>query len=258
MEDLTIEQSKDNKEDENSENNDKSEEQKEEVKENEKPNENIIIEEKKEKEEENKIEEENKVEEEEKEEIIDPIELEKRKIRLLLKAANEDMNEKNYKDAEDKYSTIIETENKDILEDIKEKMIEILLNYSLSLYYQMKYESSTKILYDIIINYDSKNKEAYLLLLKILFDINEYNRAKLLIAKINAIFGYDGNELNEFNEINNEIDKIIKRNKNNIQRQFYYNAEKEIFNFRNNLNFFYWCFYSLAALIIGHYLSKLL
>ena len=107
-------------------------------------------------------------------------------------------------------------------------MIEILLNYSLSLYYQMKYESSTKILYDIIINYDSKNKEAYLLLLKILFDINEYNRAKLLIAKINAIFGYDGNELNEFNEINNEIDKIIKRNKYNIERQ-----EKEIFNFRN-------------------------
>jgi len=141
----------------------------------------------------------------------------------------------------------------DILEDIKGKMIEILLNYSLSLYYQMKYESSTKILYDIIINYDSKNKEAYLLLLKILFDINEYNRAKLLIAKINAIFGYDGNEMNEFNEINNEIDKIIKRNKYNIERQ-----EKEIFNFRNNLNFFYWCFYSLAALIKGHYLSKLL
>ena len=120
----------------------------------------------------------------------------------------------------------------------------------------MKYEQATKVLYDIIINYDNKNKQSYLLLLKILCNINEYNKAKLLLLKVKKIFN-NNEDLSEFDDINNEIDKYFKRKRNNIQRQFYYNAQKEIFNFRKSLNFFYWCFYSFGALVIGHYLSKL-
>ena len=194
------------------------------------------------------------LEKEEEEEEIDPIELEKQKKELLLKEANEGLSQKNYLKAEEKYSSIIGTENKEYLENIKDKMVEILFNYSLSLYYQMKYESAAKNIYDIIMNYDNKHKEAYLLLIKILCDIKEYNRAKLLYEKINKIF----DDMTEFNEINDDINNYFKIKNNNIQRQFYYNAEKEIFNFRKKLNFFYWCFYSFGALIIGHYLSKLL
>ena len=195
---------------------------------------------------------------EDKKEEIDPLENEKTKIKVLMKEANEDMQNKNYQKAEEKYNLIIEEKNKEVLENIKDNMIDILNNYALSFYYQMKYEQSAKILYNIIINYDNKNTKAYILLVKILCDINEYNKARLLIDKINKILKLNDEDSSEINEFIEVIEKYFKRKNNNIQRQFYFNKEKEIFNFRKKLNFFYWCFYSFAALIIGHYLSKLL
>ena len=72
----------------------------------------------------------------------------------------------------------------------------------------MKYEEATKYLYEAIVNYDNKSKKAYLLLLQILCDINEYNRAKLLIAKIYKMFDNE-NDLNEFKEIDKEVDSCI-------------------------------------------------
>ena len=241
MEDLTLEQAN-----ESNENIDDEEEEKNKSHDDAEENGN-------EKEKENKI---NIIEmEEEKEE--DPIEKEKTKIRLLLKAANDDMTEKNYKNAEEKFRLIYEAKDKNDFKEITEQMTDILYNFSLCLYYQMKYEEATKYLYEIIVNYDNKSKKAYLLLLQILYDINEYNRAKLLIAKIYKMFTNE-NDLNEFKEIDKDVDSCIKRNNNNIQRQFYYNAEKEIVKFRKSLEFFYWCFYSICALVAGHYLSKLL
>jgi tetratricopeptide (TPR) repeat protein len=241
MEDLTLEQAN-----ESNENIDDEEEEKNKSHDDAEENGN-------EKEKENKI---NIIEmEEEKEE--DPIEKEKTKIRLLLKAANDDMTEKNYKNAEEKFRLIYEAKDKNDMKEITEQITDILYNFSLCLYYQMKYEEATKYLYEIIVNYDNKSKKAYLLLLQILYDINEYNRAKLLIAKIYKMFDNE-NDLNEFKEIDKEVDSCIKRNNNNIKRQFYYNAEKEIVKFRKSLEFFYWCFYSICALVAGHYLSKLL
>jgi len=237
MEDLTLEEGN-----ENNENIDDEEEEKnkshDDEDEDENQNENKIIE-----------------KEEEKEE--DPIEKEKTKLRLLLKASSDDMAEKNYKNAEEKFRLLYEAKDKNDMKEITEQMTDILYNYSLCLYYQMKYEEATKYLYEIIINYDNKNKKAYLLLAQILYDINEYNRAKLLIEKVYKIFNNE-NDLNEFKEIDKEVDSCIKRINNNIKRQFYYNAEKEIVNFRKSLEFFYWCFYSICALVAGHYLSKLL
>ena len=183
---------------------------------------------------------------------------EKNKLNLILKEANEKLAKKNYKKAEENYNLLLDSENQGILKSIGIKIDDILINYSLCLYNQMKYEQSSKILYDILINYDSKKKEAYLLFLKILCDINEYKTAKLLMEKADNIFDINKNDLSEFIVLKNNIEKFFILKNNNIQRQFYYIAEKEIFNFRRKLNFFVWCFYSLGALLIGHYLSKLL
>ena len=194
---------------------------------------------------------------EKKDEKIDPHEIEKNKIKLLLKEANEEMSQNNYKKAEEKYNLIIQTKNKEILKNIKAEIDDIMLKYSYCAYYQMKYEEASKILYDILINYNSKNKGAYLLFLKILCDINEYKKAKLLLEKVKVLFKINENESSEFFELEKNIEKYFKIKNNNLERQFYYNAEKEIFKFRKNMNFFYWCFYSFGALLLGHYLSKL-
>ena len=189
---------------------------------------------------------------------IDPLEIKKNKINLFLQEANGEMSQNNYKKAEEKYSLIIKPKNEEILKSIKIEIEDIMLKIALCAYYQMKYEEATKILYNIIINHNDKNKGAYLLLLKILCDINEYQKAKLLLGKIKVVFDINKSDMTEFIELEKHIEKYFKIKKNNLQRQFYYNAEKEIFKFSKNMSFFYWCFYSLGALLLGHYLSKIL
>ena len=176
-------------------------------------------------------------------------------IKSTLEIIKNDFKEKNYQKVEDNYKLLFEDKNIENLDNIKEKinLIELLNNYALVLYNQMKYELSTKILFKIIVNYDNKNKEAYLLLLRILCDINEYQKANLLMEKINKIM----NTTEEFGEISKEIESNLKIKANNIKREFYCNAQKNIFHLKKQLHFFYWCFYSIGALIIGHYLSEL-
>ena len=173
----------------------------------------------------------------------------------ILEIIKNDFKEKNYQKVEDNYKLLFEDKNIENLDNIKEKinLIELLNNYALVLYNQMKYELSSKILFKIIVNYDNKNKEAYLLLLRILCDINEYQKANLLMEKINKIM----NTTEEFGEISKEIESNLKIKANNIKREFYCNAQKNIFHLKKQLHFFYWCFYSIGALIIGHYLSEL-
>ena len=176
-------------------------------------------------------------------------------IKSTLEIIKNDFKEKNYQKVEDNYKLLFEDKNIENLDNIKEKinLIELLNNYALVLYNQMKYELSTKILFKIIVNYDNKNKEAYLLLLRILCDINEYQKANLLMEKINKIM----NMTEEFGEISKEIESNLKIKANNIKREFYCNAQKNIFHLKKQLHFFYWSFYSIGALIIGHYLSEL-
>ena len=175
-------------------------------------------------------------------------------IKSILEKIQKDFKEKNYQKVENNYKLLFDEKNIENIENINKEinMIKILNNYAMTLYYQMKYESSAKILFKIIINYDNKNKEAYLLFLRILCDINEYQKANLLLEKVNKIM--KNNE--EFSQIGKEIETHIKIKNNNIKRQFYYNAQEDIFQLKKQLHFFYWCFYSICALIIGHYLSK--
>ena len=176
-------------------------------------------------------------------------------IKTILENIKKDYKEKNYQKVEDNYKLIFEEKKIENIDNINKEinMIEILNNYALVLYYQMKYEPSVKILFKIIVNYDNKNKDAYLLLLKILCDINEYQRANLLLEKVNKIM----NNTEDFEQISKIIESNIKIKNNNIKREFYCNAQKEIFQLKKQLHFFYWCFYSIIVLIIGNYLSKI-
>ena len=175
-------------------------------------------------------------------------------IKAILEKIKNDYKEKNYQKVEDNYKLLFEEKNIENIDNINKEinMIEILNNYALALYYQMKYEQSSKILFKIIVNYDNKNKDAYLLLLKILCDINEYQKASLLLEKVNKIM----NNTEEFEQISKIIESNIKIKNNNIKREFYCNAQKEIFQLKKKLHFFYWCLYSVIVLILGHYLSK--
>ena len=176
-------------------------------------------------------------------------------IKEMLENIKKDYKEKNYKKVEDNYKLIFEEKNVENIDNINKEinMIEILNNYAMALYHQMKYEPSAKILFKIIVNYDNKNKDAYLLLLQILCDINEYQKANLLLEKVNKIM----NNTEEFEQINKIIESNIKIRNNNIKREFYCNAQKEIFHLKNQLHFFNWCFYSIIVLFLGHYLSKI-
>ena len=129
-------------------------------------------------------------------------------IKSILEIIKNDFKEKNYQKVEDNYKLLFEDKNIENLDNIKEKinLIELLNNYALVLYNQMKYELSSKILFKIIVNYDNKNKEAYLLLLRILCDINEYQKANLLMEKINKIM----NTTEEFGKISKEIESNLK------------------------------------------------
>ena len=178
-------------------------------------------------------------------------------IKSIIDQIKKDFLDKNYQKVEENCKLIFDDKNIESLENINKEIniIELLNNYAVSLYEQMKYEPAAKILFKIIINYDNKNKEAYLLFLRILCDINEYQKANLLIEKVNKIM--NNNDLEEFNEIGKEIESELKIKNNNIKRQYYFNAQKDIFRLQKQLYFFYWIFYSIAALIIGNYLSKI-
>ena len=179
-------------------------------------------------------------------------------IKPIIEQINKDFLDKNYKKVEENCKLIFDDKNIESLENINKEIniIKLLNNYAISLYKQMKYEPAAKILFKIIVNYDNKNKEAYLLFLRILFDINEYQKANLLIEKVNKIV--NNNDLEEFNEIGKEIESELKIKNNNIKRQYYFNAQKDIFCLQKQLHFFYWIFYSIAALIVGNYLSKII
>ena len=174
-------------------------------------------------------------------------------IKSIIGQIKKDFLDKNYQKVEENCKLIFDDKNIESLENINKEIniIELLNNYAVSLYEQMKYEPAAKILFKIIINYDNKNKEAYLLFLRILCDINEYQKANLLIEKVNKIM--NNNDLEEFNGIRKEIESELKIKNNNIKRQYYFNAQKDIFRLQKQLYFFYWIFYSIAALIVGNY-----
>ena len=191
------------------------------------------------------------------EKLQDKEENNKNEIKSIVEKIQRDFKERNYQIVEENCKIIFEDKNIENLDNINKdiNIIELLNIYAITFYNQMKYESASKILFKIIVNYDSRNKEAYLLFLKILYDINELQKANLLLEKVNKIL--EVKDLEDFNEIKREIDNKIANKNNNIKRQYYYNAQKDIFKLRKQLHYFYWIFYSLVVLFIGDYLYNL-
>ena len=99
----------------------------------------------------------------------------------LFEEANNNYTSKNHEKAEELYNNILNKKNEFNLS--KENLLDLYLNIAKNYYEQLKYNESINYLSNIIIKLDMNNKEAYLIILNILYDLNEYERAERLIEK---------------------------------------------------------------------------
>ena len=146
-----------------------------------------------------------------------------------LEDANYQMQQMNYVLAEKQYKLIYEN----CSNYSNQFLINLLNNYALCLYHQRKYEEATQIASKIILEYDNKNKRAYLTILSILCNIKEYKKAQELIEKINAIFKKP-KDVELFKGIINDINNALNEEEDNKQRNIYYNREKKIIDLVHN------------------------
>ena len=160
-----------------------------------------------------------------------------------LEEANYQMQQMNYIKAEKQYKLIYEN----CSNYSNQFLINLLNNYALCLYHQRKYEEATQIASKIILEYDNKNKRAYLTILSILCNIKEYKKAEELIEKMNTIFKKP-KDFELFKGIINDINNALNEEEDNKQRNVYYNREKKIIDLVNN-KWIHFGMYSLGTFI---------
>lgn len=153
------------------------------------------------------------------------------------------MQQMNYIKAEKQYKLIYEN----CSNYSNQFLINLLNNYALCLYHQRKYEEATQIASKIILEYDNKNKRAYLTILSILCNIKEYKKAEELIEKMNTIFKKP-KDFELFKGIINDINNALNEEEDNKQRNVYYNREKKIIDLVNN-KWIHFGMYSLGTFI---------
>ena len=175
----------------------------------------------------------------------------------LFEEANNNYISKNYEKAEELYNNILNKKNEFNIS--KENLLQLYLNISKNYYEQLKYNEAINYLSNIIINLDMNNKEAYFIILNILYELNEYNQAERLIEKIKKRFNND--ELKYFEKIfafinealNEEIDK--KEIEKNYQSQKFNLSLKE--NIFIKILFFLSLFLILYMInLLGKYLTQ--
>ena len=169
-----------------------------------------------------------------------------------LEDANYQMQQMNYSHAEKIYKLIYEN----CSNYSNQFLMNLLNNYALCLYHQRKFEEATEIATKIILEYDNKNKRAYLTILYVLYSIKEYRKAGELIEKINTIFKKP-KDFEMFKGIVNDINNAINEEEDNKQRDVYYQREKKIIDLVNN-KWINWGMYSLGTFIGGCLLYKLI
>jgi tetratricopeptide (TPR) repeat protein len=153
------------------------------------------------------------------------------------------MTQMNFVKAEKQYKSIYEnSENAS-----SQFMINLLNNYSICLLNQRKFEESASLATKIILEYDNKNKRAYLTILSILCNIKEYKKAEELIEKMNTIFKKP-KDFELFKGIINDINNALNEEEDNKQRNVYYNREKKIIDLVNN-KWIHFGMYSLGTFI---------
>ena len=169
-----------------------------------------------------------------------------------LEEANSFMTQMNFVKAEKQYKSIYEnSENAS-----SQFMINLLNNYSICLLNQRKFEESASLATKIILEYDNKNKRAYLTLLIILYNIKEYKKAKELIERVNLLFT-KAKDIDYFKSIINDITTATNEEEENKMREIYYNKEKKIVDFINN-KWIHIGLYSLGTFIGGCLLYKII
>ena len=169
-----------------------------------------------------------------------------------LEEANSFMTQMNFIRAERQYKSIYENSGN----ASGQFMINLLNNYSICLLNQRKFEESANLATKIILEYDNKNKRAYLTLLIILYNIKEYKKAMELIERVNLLFK-KAKDIDYFKSIINDITNASNEEEENKMREIYYNKEKKIVDFANN-KWVHIGLYSLGTFIGGCILYKII
>ena len=167
-----------------------------------------------------------------------------------LEEANSFMQQMNFIKAEKQYKSILENCGN----SSSQFMINLLNNYSICLLNQRKFEESASCATKIILEYDNKNKRAYLTVLSVLYSIKEYKKAAELIDKINIIFKKP-KDFELFKGIINDINNAINEEEDNKQRDIYYQREKKIIDLVIN-KWIHYGMYGLGTFIGGCLLYK--
>lgn len=189
----------------------------------------------------------------EKEPIIDNQKPEKKEdkeeneFEKLYEEANYYYRLNNSQKAEELYKNIINMKNK--LEISKEKLLELYINIANNFYNQLKFNESIEHLSYIIINLDKNNKNVFLLLLNILYEMKEYNHAERLIEKIKKKF--NENELKYFEKIFYLINEGIKEENEKKEIEKNYKTQKFYTKIRENKYVKFLFFFSLFIILLG-------
>ena len=162
------------------------------------------------------------------------------------------MQQMNFIKAEKQYKSIYENSGN----YSNQFMINLLNNYSICLLNQRKFEESANLATKIIIEFDNKNKRAYLTMLMILYNIKEYKKASELIDRVNLLFK-KAKDIEYFKSVINDINNAANEEEENKMREIYFNKEKKIVDLINN-KWIHIGMYSLGTFIGGCILYKLI
>ena len=196
-----------------------------------------------------KKEEENQAEKKEEDIIIT--------FEKLFEEANNNYTSKNHEKAEELYNNILNKKNEFNLS--KENLLDLYLNIAKNYYEQLKYNESINYLSNIIIKLDMNNKEAYLIILNILYDLNEYDRAERLIEKIKKRFNNE--EIKYFEKIFDSLNEAINEENDKKEIEKNYKSQKFNLSLKENKYIQFLFFLSLFLILyminfIGKYLTQ--
>ena len=169
-----------------------------------------------------------------------------------LEEANAYMQQMNFIKAEKQYKSILENCGN----YSSQFMINLLNNYSICLLNQRKFEESANYATKIILEYDNKNKRAYLTMLIILYNIKEYKKALELIERVNTLFKKP-KDIEYFRSIINDINNAMNEDEDNKMREIYFNKEKKIVDLINN-KWMHVGMYSIGTFLAGYMLFKII
>ena len=169
-----------------------------------------------------------------------------------LEEANSYMQQMNFIKAEKQYKSILENCGN----YSSQFMINLLNNYSICLLNQRKFEESATNATKIILEFDNKNKRAYLTMLIILYNIKEYKKALELIERVNTLFKKP-KDIEYFKSIINDINSAVNEDEDNKMREIYFNKEKKIVDLINN-KWIHVAMYSIGTFLGGCMLFKLI